>query len=82
MEDPCQSEVRKGTQDYIDSSEYCGCQGRNGRGRIRHTVDLPSIELSVYEPFKHKLTWPNDAIALLLSTEKPDRLKGPHHATD
>jgi phage terminase large subunit-like protein len=33
----------------------------------------------VYSPSKHRLTWPNGAIATTYSADEPDRLRGPQH---
>jgi phage terminase large subunit-like protein len=33
----------------------------------------------IYEPSKHRLTWPNGAIATTYSADEPDRLRGPQH---
>lgn len=32
-----------------------------------------------YEPSKRRLTWPNNCIATMFSSEEPDRLRGPQH---
>src|ERR1044071_7847069 len=32
-----------------------------------------------YEPSKHRLTWPNGAIATTYSADEPNRLRGPQH---
>ena len=32
-----------------------------------------------YEPSKHRLTWPNGAIATTFSADEPNRLRGPQH---
>lgn len=34
-----------------------------------------------YEPSKRRLTWPNGAIAVAFSADKPDQLRGPQHDT-
>lgn len=40
----------------------------------------PSWNRPAYEPSKrHKLTWPNGAIAFGYSADEPDRLRGPQH---
>ncbi|MFI4949143.1 MAG: DNA-packaging protein [Alphaproteobacteria bacterium] len=33
----------------------------------------------IYEPSKHRLTWPNGAIATTYSADEPNRLRGPQH---
>jgi phage terminase large subunit-like protein len=39
----------------------------------------PPYDRPVYEPSKHRLTWPNGAIAETFSADEPDRLRGPQH---
>jgi phage terminase large subunit-like protein len=39
----------------------------------------PINERPQYEPSKHRLTWPNGAIATTYSADEPDRLRGPQH---
>jgi predicted phage terminase large subunit-like protein len=33
----------------------------------------------LYEPSKHRLTWPNGAVATTFSADEPNRLRGPQH---
>lgn len=37
----------------------------------------PPWNRPVYEPSKRRLTWPNGSVAILFSSEEPDRLRGP-----
>ncbi|HZU88541.1 MAG TPA: terminase family protein, partial [Stellaceae bacterium] len=39
----------------------------------------PLSRRPVYEPSKHRLTWPDGAVATLFSADEPDRLRGPQH---
>jgi phage terminase large subunit-like protein len=39
----------------------------------------PAWERPRYEPSKHRVTWPNGAIATLFSADEPERLRGPQH---
>jgi phage terminase large subunit-like protein len=39
----------------------------------------PAYDRPLYEPSKHRLTWPNGAIAETFSADEPDRLRGPQH---
>ena len=41
----------------------------------------PDDERPEFQPSRHRLTWPNGAIATLYSAEKPDALRGPQHDT-
>jgi phage terminase large subunit-like protein len=39
----------------------------------------PPWNRPIYEPSKRRLTWPNGAIAIAYSGDKPDQLRGPQH---
>jgi len=39
----------------------------------------PPWNRPLYEPSKHRLTWPNGAIATTYSADEPERLRGPQH---
>jgi phage terminase large subunit-like protein len=39
----------------------------------------PRTKRPVYEPSKHRVTWPNGAIATTYSADEPERLRGPQH---
>ncbi|HTT78944.1 MAG TPA: terminase family protein [Stellaceae bacterium] len=39
----------------------------------------PRRRRPLYEPSKHRLTWPNGAVAETFSADEPDRLRGPQH---
>src|SRR6185437_10081925 len=39
----------------------------------------PPRDRPLYEPSKHRLTWPNGAVATTFSADEPERLRGPQH---
>jgi len=49
-------------------------EGESGILNIGLTSQRP-----IYEPSKHRLTWPNGAVATTYSADEPDRLRGPQH---
>ncbi|MAI90401.1 terminase family protein [Ponticaulis sp.] len=46
--------------------------GDSGLLAIGHELEKP-----VYEPSRHRLSWPNGAVGYAFSAEEPDRLRGP-----
>lgn len=51
-------------------------EGESGLLNISPPWNMPR-----YEPSKRRLTWPNGAIAVAYSADKPDQLRGPQHDT-
>jgi phage terminase large subunit-like protein len=49
------------------------------RGESGLLAVCPSWNRPTYEPSKRLIQWPNGAIAITYSAEKPDRLRGPQH---
>src|SRR6266446_5026983 len=49
-------------------------EGESGILNIGLTSQRP-----IYEPSKHRLTWPNGAVATTYSGDRPDQLRGPQH---
>lgn len=39
----------------------------------------PDRERPLYEPSKHRLTWPSGVVATTFSADEPERLRGPQH---
>jgi predicted phage terminase large subunit-like protein len=49
-------------------------EGASGLLAVAQPGDRP-----LYEPSKHRLTWPNGAVATTFSADEPERLRGPQH---